>query len=379
TEATYQDGDFVEACRRMDGRRDESLLEQIVYDGWIAQGFTINTNDPSNNLNFPVGYNDQSNQYQMNQIYVLFEKPIDRTSCGWDVGGQVDLLFGTDAHYATARGLETHEDFSDRWNLDRYGLAMPQLYMEVYTPWNDGLSLKLGHFYSLVGYEKVPAAENFFYSHSYALQYGEPITHTGIVASKQFGRMTFHGGMTRGWDNWSDNNNDWSFVAGVNYISEDGRTSIDYGFVGGREQDDPPANDNFRTMFSLVVQHQLDERLRYVVQYDHGYDEFGAAGGTRDADWFGVNQYLFYQINCKCDFGVRYEWFRDEDATRILTRQPGDYFEATAGFNWKPIEHLAVRPEFRVDWVDNGENFHPFVDGTRRNQITLACDVIARF
>ncbi|MEE8452367.1 MAG: porin [Thermoguttaceae bacterium] len=376
-EVTYGDDSFTEACQRTD-RHGGSLLEKIVYDGWISQGYTLNANGPRNNLNFPVGFNNQSNQYQMNQIYVLLEKPVDRSGCSWDIGGQVDLLFGTDATFATSRGLETHEDFSDRWNLDRYGLAMPQLYMEVFAPWGNGLSLKLGHFYSLVGYETVPAAENFFYSHSYALQYGEPITHTGFVASKQLGRMTFHAGMTRGWDNWSDNNNDSSFIAGINFTSEDGRTSIAYGFVGGREQDDPPRNTNFRSMFSLVVQHQLDERFRYVAQYDHGFDEFGAARGTRDADWFGVNQYLFYRINCKCDFGVRYEWFRDEDATRILTRQPGDYFEATAGFNWRPEEHITVRPEFRVDWVDNG-NFRPFVDGRRRDQITLACDVIVRF
>jgi len=29
--------------------------------------------------------------------------------------------------------------------------------------------------------------------------------------------------------------------------------------------------------------------------------------------------------------------------------------------------------------VDNGDNIRPFVDGNRRDQITLACDVVVRF
>ena len=362
------------ACRK----RERGLLGSIYYDGWIAQGFTVNAEGPRNNLNFPVGFNDQANEYQMSQIYMLLEKPIDDSGYGWDVGGRVDLLYGTDSKFTMSRGLETHEDFSDKWNSDRYGLAMPQLYMEVYAPWQNGLSLKLGHFYTIIGYESNPAAENFFYSHSYALQYGEPVTHTGFIGSTRLGQITFHAGMTRGWDNWSDNNNDLDFIAGMNHTSEDGRTSISYAIVGGREQDEGPQNSNFRTLFSLVVQHQVNDRFRYVAQYDHGYDEFGANGGQRDADWFGVNQYLFYRINCNWEFGVRYEWFRDEDGARIVDQQGGDYFEATAGFNIRPTNQITIRPEFRWDWVDT-PGFDPFVDGRRHDQILVACDVIVRF
>ena len=53
---------------------------------------------------------------------------------------------------------------------------MPQAYAEVFCPWGNGLSVKLGHFYSIFGYETVTAPDNFFYSHSYVFQYGEPNT-----------------------------------------------------------------------------------------------------------------------------------------------------------------------------------------------------------
>ncbi len=37
--------------------------------GWIAQGFTGNTDNPANRSNWPVGYNYQANQYQLNQLW----------------------------------------------------------------------------------------------------------------------------------------------------------------------------------------------------------------------------------------------------------------------------------------------------------------------
>ena len=45
------------------------------------------------------------------------------------------------------------DDLSPKWNAQRYGLAMPQVYAEVFCPWGNGLSMKLGHFYSILGYE----------------------------------------------------------------------------------------------------------------------------------------------------------------------------------------------------------------------------------
>ena len=85
---------------------------------------------------------------------------------------------------------------------------MPELYAEVYCPWGNGLSMKLGHIYSILGYECVTAPNNFFYSHSYLFQYAEPKTFTGLLGATNLGDFTIQAGMSRGDDNWDDNNND---------------------------------------------------------------------------------------------------------------------------------------------------------------------------
>jgi hypothetical protein len=69
-----------------------------------------------------------------------------------------------------------------------YGIALPQAYLEAYVPMGRGLNIKVGHFYTPLGYETVPAPDNFFYTRGYILNSGEPFTHTGFLGSHTINR-----------------------------------------------------------------------------------------------------------------------------------------------------------------------------------------------
>ena len=147
---------------------------------------------------------------------------------------------------------------------------MPQLYVE--TDYDD-LKIKWGHFYTIIGYESVPAVSNFFYTHSYTEQYGEPFTHTGILASRP----------------WNDN---WTVYAGSGQRLECFRLQQPREFPGRRDLRkrqlgqpgvcDPtpatracltcPASAPFtnRTMYSIVWTRELNSRWTYVFQHDLG-------------------------------------------------------------------------------------------------------------
>ena len=367
-----------DGCDGLIGRCGQPWWRSICFESWIAQGATLNTHSPRNRSNYPVAFNDRSNDYQMNQFYLLLERAADSDGYCWDVGGRVDLLYGTDSAFTTARGLESDGDFSPKWNSRRYGLTMPQAYLEIASPWRNGLSAKIGRFYTLLGYEGVPAVDNFFYSHSYSMLYGEPFTHTGALCSAKLGTITFHGGITRGWDNWEDNNNDFAALAGADWTSCDGRTAIAFAMHLGRERDEPPGSTDLLTAWSLVVQQRLSRRLQYVAQWDYAVDERGGVD-SNDAKWYGLNQYLFYTINPCWKAGLRYEWFWDEDGMRVDPgRHRGDYMAWTVGLNYTPNDHVTVRPEVRVDRVDTA-GYTPYADGRRGDQTVLACDLIYRF
>ena len=109
----------------------------------------------------------------MNQLWIGWEKPVKTNGCGWDIGGRVDLMYGSDWRYGLCNGLETNLDAPNQI----YGFIMPQFYLEV--GYND-LTVKIGHYAPSIGYEVVAAPGNFFYSHSYALGYSEPVLVTGF-------------------------------------------------------------------------------------------------------------------------------------------------------------------------------------------------------
>jgi hypothetical protein len=327
-----------------------------------------------------VVFNNRSNEYQLNQAYVRLKRPVSAEDGGWDVGGTADLLYGTDSLFTTSRGLEVNRDFGPKWNAQQYGLALPQLYMEVAVPWGeDGATVKLGHFYTIVGYETTPAPENFFYSHSLCLFYGQPVTETGLLAEKKFGNFKFQAGVTRGWDNWEDNNNDVSFLGGITWTDSDNCSSLAIAVQSGPEQNEPPESTNFRNLVTLVYQQKLGDRWQYVLEYDFGQEERNDGLRLPPAKWVDLMSYVFYTINDRWKAGVRAEWFADGTGVRVPGAMPDtDLYEISAGLNWTPHSKVSVRPELRYDWTGT-PNFTPYVDASKSYQLLVDCDVIVRF
>jgi hypothetical protein len=388
-----QCGGACHPCSATARRTGRVQYGDFAFYGWLAQGVTINPDDPNNRFNGPLTFNDRANEYQLNQLYVAFEDVVDRCGCAWDIGGRVDLLYGTDYFFVEAAGLETRRDGTPRWNSGDgprddgsaalYGFAMPQLYAEVFAPVGSGLSVKMGHFYSIVGYESVMYPQNFFYSHSYAKQYGEPFTHTGLLADYRLGgNWTLLAGFTRGWNNWEDVNGELAFLGGLEWCRPDGRESLRFALHTGSEDD---LGENNRTVYSLVYYRCLPGRSVYVLEHNFGVEDNAATRGNDQvpAHWYGISQYFVQQINCETEVGLRVEWFRDEENARVLGipldgGEGGNYVGVSLGANIYPsiCNGLQIRPELRWDWSDT--EFQSlgvqgmFDDFTDDDQLTIA-------
>lgn len=358
----------------------------LMAGGWVNPGFTYNTREPASRFNGVTTFNDRDEEAQLNQLWLFAGREADTGGYGVDIGGRMDLIYGTDHRFTTAVGLE------DNWNNERfYGLAMPQLYAEFAV--ND-LSVIVGHFFTIIGYEVVPAPDNFFYSHAYTMQYGEPFTHTGMLARYALSdAISISGGLHRGWDMWEDDNNNLGFLGGITLDSGNG-LSLAYACTYSPEvvtdaNDDILDDDAGRWMNSIVAVAEMGN-LTYVFQHDLGIQRNGNVVGTAavgSAQWYGVNQYLFYALNDTWSIGMRAEWFRDDDGTRVggfASGNPntgpfvGDFYEFTWGLNWKPNANVVWRGEMRWDFFDNdvAGSAEPFADGSKDNQLLLATDVI---
>ena len=360
--------------------------------GWVNAG--IGANNWGSPFNGPITFNDRAWQGQMNQLYLVNEKLLD-TEDGPDWGGRVDLLYGTDYIYTTARGLDGNLLYQPNpagtggapsWASSKdYGLAMPQLYGELGAADH---AVKFGHFYTIIGYEVVPAIGNFFYTHAYTMQYGEPFTHTGVLDTwTPNDQLTVYGGITNGWDNFSDPinyfginnpgypgaNSNAAFLGGVTFKNSDASqaltTTVSSGNEIGSFAQNGTGNIGNRSIVSNVYTNELSDKLTYVFQNDLGW-QFNANPATQNvgqaaglAQWYGINQYMFYNISDSLVGGMRFEWFRDNNGTRVInpirnaifggpygSGYAGNFWQATWGLNWKPNNNWIIRPELRYDW-----------------------------
>ncbi len=357
----------------------------IDISGWLEPGVTVNTLSPRDRWNGPVATNDRSNDFEMNQFWLTFLRPVKTDGDGFDIGGRVDLCYGTDWRYGDSPGLEQRFDYQHQL----YGLVLPQMYVEIGI---DDLTIRLGHYAACMGYELVPAPANFFYSHSYAMGYSEPILVTGGRAEyKLSDNWSVNAGLNDGWGNFEDPNNAFDFLGGVNWQNDEKTTSLSYQFTFGREG---PTGTNRIYDAALVFKQQLTKKLLYVAENDMGSDSEGNPRTGGSACWYGLAQYFLYTITPKLSAGTRIEWFRDEEGSRVAgvgnlnygwmgaPGFEGTFTELTFGLNYLPNLNLVVRPEIRCDWYSGSTNVAgqlPFGDGTRSQQLLLATDMVFTF
>lgn len=349
----------------------------IEVHGWASSGiYGNNYGDPSNG---PLGFNNFSD-FNLNQLTVYAEKKTNTEEKGWDIGGRIEYMYGTDAVKTQAFG---DQGWDYGWNSSsRYGSAIPQMYAEfAFDDW----SIKAGRFYTPIGYEVVPATGNFFYSHSYTCFYAEPFTHTGFIATKKVNdKLSVFGGWVDGWDSgWDNRNGADNFIGGATLTMSEKATlawTMTAGNWGaGRDFNGTALSTGDIYMNSLVLTLKITDKWTYVLQHDLGINSNLATANT---SWYGINQELFYKINDCWSAGGRMEWFRDDDGVRVVAGNAGNYYEATMGLNFKPHSNLMLRPELRWDWYEGSvatATSHPFNDGQSNNQFSAGFDMILTF
>jgi hypothetical protein len=400
----------------------------VKMGGWINGGVTYNANNPPNGYNGTVTFADRANEPQLNQFNIYLQRTVVTEGKAFDIGGRFDFMFGTDAIFTQAYGIPAFDVNTGQplnrgnWDLNlcckstrTYGIALPQAYLEAYVPVGNGLNIKAGHFYSPTGYETVPAPDNFFYTHAYSFNNGEPFTHVGIVgnypASSNWSVMggVTTGSATGGWDGTFDKQlGNWGGLGGFTWTSDDRRTSAN---ITGTYAETSTRSSEPWGMYNIVLQHRVTPKTHLVLHHVHGYAGGVLLNGTqKNAEWYGINTHLYYDLLNDLTIGIRTEWFRDRDGFRVFspsrvaaatdntgfsfagrsmpTSVPADYYAVTLGMNWKPskrlrldwkpMQKLNIRPNIRYDRVDGlQETYKPF--NNRTDQFLFSVDAMIPF
>ena len=333
---------------------DSILGPDSPYDfgGWLAVGYSSQRTGAFNTYK----------GFAPTQGWLYAAKTLDASE-GFDWGFRVDVMAGADGPDTQAFGGDFGDwdfDNSTQWDDGKYGLAAPQLYVELGYK---NFKIKGGKFYTPVGYEVVTAPDNFFFSHAFTMYYAEPFTHTGALASyTPIEGLEIFGGWTAGWDTgFSRFMNGNNFLGGIAVQPVDWAkltyttTGGDLGWIGEGYS------------HSLVADVTVTDNLKYVFQTDY-VDADQSAGAEYEA--VGVNQYLIYSVTDRVGVGGRGEWFRANST---------DYYELTFGVNIALLPNLKLRPEFRYQFSEDVEDGQPNTIGVPVDQAAVAFDAIFTF
>ncbi|WP_165886668.1 outer membrane beta-barrel protein [Sphingomonas sp. PP-F2F-A104-K0414] len=287
----------------------------------------------------------------------------------------VTAIYGEDVQFLKTLGIDGNTRF-DRNDGLKFGLT--QAYLEFYLPVLEGTSVMVGSFQTPleneIGYAFTPP--NWFATHTYAFQHG-PAKHVGVlvesrvVNSPTFGLLGVEAGIVKGWNNWTNEKGDPSFIGALRWRSVDMNTWIDLeGIYGNGDEDFGPGPGRGgspyfassstgkylgRLSTYLVVTQTLSTKLSVAFEGTYGQQmpgdvKFVPFAITEKAKWYGANVSARYALAPTVFLNARGEWFNDEKGAHALWNTArGDVFGATANVEWQLSPDVRVRGEVRYD------------------------------
>jgi len=341
---------------------------RLRVSGWTDLVYTASS---ARHDQLPMGFNYLANNFQLTQNWLRVERTIDDKATTPTWGFRSDtILPGTDYRFTLPRGIFNYQLTADNGQPNLYGIDPIQFYGEAYFPQvGRGLDVKVGRFFAQYGVESNDTTQNPFVSRAYTFIY-DPFTHTGVLTTlKLTDEWSVQNGLVSGSDVFISPAANPTYIGSVKWAPPSGVASALFSVILGNGRFDRSRNFHNPEIFDLVLTRQLSDRLTWTAEGLYGFTT--NVPGTGFANWFGVINYLAYQIDPVLTANARLEFFDDRQGQR--TGFAGLYTDVTAGVLYKPRPWLWVRPEVRLDHNDA----RPF-EG-RPTLFTTAFNVVVRW
>lgn len=318
-----------------------------------------------------MGFNYRANEFLLQQNWLRIERPLDTEAKTPSWGYRTDLILpGSDYRFTVARGLWDSQLTANNGLPNTYGIDPVQFYSQWYLPeFGQGLEIKAGRFFAQFGAESIDASANALASRSYTFIYN-PFTHTGAVTTLKLNdEWSVQNGIVTGSDVFIDAASNPTYLGSIKWAPKDGKASAILAVVLGSGQFDIKENFHNPQIFDLVLTYKLSDKLTWTGEGLYGFTN--DVPGIGYAHWYGIINYLTYQVCDTLASTTRVEFFDDIQGQR--TGYAGLYSTLTTGFTFKPMPWLWIRPEVRMDH----NNARPFAG--EANLITAAFDMLIRW
>lgn len=350
-----------------------SVLSRISWSGFVDVYYSKNFNSPSNQLNQLRNFDIYENQFGLNMAKLTVQEQAQ------PVGFRVDIGFGTAND--VVQGLLNPLTGTTTPSTSTLNLV-EQAYLTAVVPFGSGLTVDVGKFATLMGYEVIESNGNWNYSRSLLFAWAIPYYHMGMRLTYPLaGNFTVALHIVNSWNTVVDNNKSKSVGLGLNY-SPTSATTITLNGMSGFEQ---PTGVPYgkKDVGEIIITQQVGDKLSLAVDATYGRERVAGLLNT----WKGIALYGKYAVDSKSDVAVRAEVYYDPfDYTTLAPAFPLQVFpkatfkEFTLTYEYRPWDPLIVRLEARDDFA-NGNSFISASSAlpTRSSQPTLLVGVIATF
>jgi Putative beta-barrel porin-2, OmpL-like. bbp2 len=345
--------------------------------GYVDMGYFYDMTVPRNNapprsappdfITFPGDY---KNQIMLNQLDLAIQKTVDTSK--FDVGFMVEGIFGRDAVYTHSNGILDNINKRGGTSPDE-DLDLEQAYVTFAIPLGNGITIEAGKFDTFLANEVINPTGNALYTHSYIFSYAVPFTQTGITGSyKICDTLTATAGITRGWNQSTDDNNSAIDFLGQVVWNPNSKLGVTVNFSEGPQTTGD--DSDYWSVPEAIVSFQVSDQLKVALDVLYG-------DASSIAQWYGAAGYAYYTLDKFATLNVRAEFYHDgRGFTTGVGVTDTNYYEGTLGVAVTPLpdcmlaSSLTIRPELRVDLSDRG-----VYDGRKFTQLTAAIDAYWKF
>jgi hypothetical protein len=366
-----------------------------VY-GWLNAGFNTSTSKGGGYSNFPEAYAERGNAVQLDQEVLYIERQPNTVQTDHvDWGFRLSPMYGLDYRFTTAKGILSNQLLGKN---QENGFDVPMAYFDLYIPQvAQGMNIRIGRYISLPDIEAQLAPNNYTYSHSLTYTF-DCYTQTGInVSTNLSNRWLFQVGLSPGCDvaPWAkDHKLTLNTCLGYTW-----RNGLDNIYTCANSINDSNYAYNNLAAYYVTWYHKFSPASRWHSSTESWYQyekhtpnvnnavgvtltQTNADGAICNNDYevtcfapdYAVVNYMEYQASKHDYFSIRNEFFDDfrGQRTGFKTR----YTEHMIGWGHWVGTTVLFRPEIRFERAYDAPAYD---NGTKKNQLTFASDVIVFF
>jgi hypothetical protein len=367
----------------------------IQIYGWLNAGANVSTSKGGGYSNFPEAYAERQG-FELDQEVLYIERQPDTVQTDHvDWGFRISGLYGLDYRFTTSNGFLSHQLLGKN---QENGFDAPMFYFDLYVPQvAQGMDIRVGRYISLPDIEAQLAPNNYTYSHSLTYTF-DCYTQLGINATiKLNNHWLIQAGLSPGCDTMP-----WTSSAKltanfcVGYSWHEGRDNFytcDNSLNDGRY-----AYNNLQAFYSTWYhKYGKDSKWHSATETWYQFEKdtpnvnnpaaqslliTGANGAicnniqavTCFAPDYAMVNYQEYQASKHDYFSFRNEFFDDFVGQRTGTKSK--FTEHLIGWGHWVGTTVLFRPEIRFE---RSYDAPAYDNGTKKNQLTFASDVILFF